>query len=302
MRSCPLKQLCALTAILLAACTVAYPQVGQLFKKAPEGVEEALRARVDQFFSLQQQGKFRAAEGCVCDDTKDYFYDLKKKSPRSYEIDKLEFSEDFKTATALVSIGADIPTMTGMMQVVAPMATTWRLENGQWCFYATRKQQTTMKTPFGEVTQETAGASAKPRNPRSAVFRPVSPADVQNSVGTSAQAVVFEAGKAAAAEIEFTNSLPGRVQIATEGLLPPGIEVKIAPKELGHRESAKARFEYTPTTRPPAEEYLVRFLVEPTRQQFAIKVRFELPPSQSRPQPNRPATPAVPPPGFPAKK
>jgi hypothetical protein len=251
---------------------------------------------------MQMESKFRAAEGCICDDTKDYFYNLKKKNPKSYEIDKVEFADDFKTATVLVSIGADIPTMAGMMQVVAPMATSWRMENGQWCFFATRKEQTTLRTPFGELTQESAGGPPKPRDLSAPGFRPVSPAEVQNSVTVSAQSVVFTAGKAASAEMEFTNTLPGRVQITTEGLLPPGIRVKVTPQEIGQKGVSKVRFEYTPGGGLPSEEYLVLFLIEPTRQRFGIKVRFELPPGESRPKPPGSFAPSQTPPGFPTKK
>jgi len=257
-------------------------QTGNLFKKAPEGVEEALRARVTEFFNLQMEGKFRAAEGCVCDDTKDYFYGLKKKTPRGFDLDKVEFGEDFATANVLVSIGADIPTINGIMRMVAPMATQWRLEKDQWCFFAPAKQQTTIRTPFGEVSETYKSGNTQPQAMNQSMIRPVTVSDLQKAVSVSADKVIFDATKPAAAEIELTNSLPGTVQVATQGTLPPGVKVKISPEQLKSKEVAKARFEFTPGQSFPDENYAVQFLVEPTRQKFLIKVVFELPAEQRK--------------------
>ncbi len=260
--------------IVLLACSGS-AQTGTLFKKAPAGVEEALRARVTQFFDLQSDNKFRAAESLVCDDTKDYYYNLNKKSPRGYEIDRVIFDDGFAAAEVVVTVGGEVVTIAGVMQVKAPVGTRWRLENSNWCYYIPDRDQKFIRTPFGEINVEEEKKNRKPGFQQSTI-KPVTVGDLQRAVSASAQTVIFDATKPAAAEVEFTNTLPGVAKIALEGVLPPGIKVKITPAEIKSREAAKVRFEFTPGALLPEKQYVVMFTVEPTRQQIPMNVVFEL--------------------------
>src|SRR5580658_6041018 len=49
------------------------PQPPAAFKAPPE-VEQALRARVTEFFQFHVEGNFRAAYGMIAEDTKEYYF------------------------------------------------------------------------------------------------------------------------------------------------------------------------------------------------------------------------------------
>ena len=55
--------------------------------------EKALRARAEQFYTLEVAGTYRQAEAMVAEDTKDYFYDHDKAKWKNFRIDKVEFTD-----------------------------------------------------------------------------------------------------------------------------------------------------------------------------------------------------------------
>lgn len=235
------------------------------------------------------QSKFRAADACVCEDTKDYYYDLKRQPPRGFEVVKVEFGGDSRTAQVHLLIEAEVATMGGRLPVKAPAVTTWRVENEKWCFYLTKEQQSTIKTPFAqysveELMKQTMEAASKP-----APFRMVTRDEVMSAVEPSASGVVFRPAKPASAEITLTNTMPGKVEVERTGKLPPGVDVTLSAKEIGPKGSITAKFTYTPGETLPERVSVVQFVIEPTRQVIPIRVRFELPesaePKDGTPQP-----------------
>ncbi len=65
--------------------------MGQAPRKAPPKVEEALRTRIGQFYTLFQQGKFRQAEAFVAEDSKDAFYGMTKSRHLGFDIRSMSF-------------------------------------------------------------------------------------------------------------------------------------------------------------------------------------------------------------------
>jgi len=65
--------------ILLAilSCS-AWAQSDNPFNRPPADVDQALRARITEFFQFHVTGEYRKAEALVAEDTKDYFYDHNK--------------------------------------------------------------------------------------------------------------------------------------------------------------------------------------------------------------------------------
>src|ERR1700683_119191 len=103
---------------------------------APTGVEAALRARVEQFFQLQVDRKFRPAEAMVAEDTKDLYYSGKKFNINSFSIEKMDLQND--NTHAKVTIKAKVTRAVpgfGFLDFDAPATTLWKLENGQWVYY-----------------------------------------------------------------------------------------------------------------------------------------------------------------------
>src|SRR5580704_1507529 len=71
------------------------PQPQPVFK-APSEVEQALRARVAEFFQLHVESNFQKAYGMVAEDTKKYYFDNKKNTYKSFRIAGVKFlNNDF---------------------------------------------------------------------------------------------------------------------------------------------------------------------------------------------------------------
>src|SRR2546428_1726339 len=75
----------------------------KFFRKAPPDVEEALRARISDFYSFYQQGKFRQAESLVAEECRDLYYNMQKAPIRSFQLQNIEWADDFKSASVLVA-------------------------------------------------------------------------------------------------------------------------------------------------------------------------------------------------------
>src|SRR4051794_20209879 len=75
----------------IAAVTTVWAQ-----QQSPEAAqaEAELRARVDQFFQLQVDKKFRQAESLVADDSKDAYYDGNKYNIKGFKIDTIQLLDD----------------------------------------------------------------------------------------------------------------------------------------------------------------------------------------------------------------
>ena len=73
------------------------PGNADIFQKAPPGVEEALRARLDLFYQCQVDATFRKGEQYVAEDSKDRYYNGRHQKYFGYEIVKIKFADDFSS-------------------------------------------------------------------------------------------------------------------------------------------------------------------------------------------------------------
>src|SRR6185503_11638050 len=71
-----------------------------LFNKPPADVDQALRARITEFYQYHVKQQFRQAEALVAEDTKEFFYTHNKPQYLSFEIARIEYSENFTRAKA----------------------------------------------------------------------------------------------------------------------------------------------------------------------------------------------------------
>lgn len=121
--------------------------------------EKALRDRVQQFYQLQQDKKYRQAEEFVAADTKDAYYDGKKPDIKGFTIDKVELLD--RNTRAKVIVKAKIVVMmmgAGVQTFEMATPTTWKLENGKWRWYISA--ETRGMTPFGKMNGGTPGGAA----------------------------------------------------------------------------------------------------------------------------------------------
>ena len=124
-------------ALTLLAGMAAFAQTAtQPVEKPPAEVDQALRARVNAFYTLVKNRQFRPAEALISEDTKDYYYAGAKPDIRTFEIADIQYKDHFTKAEIMTKcvqmiVMAGFPP--GEMTLRVP--TLWRFENGDWCLY-----------------------------------------------------------------------------------------------------------------------------------------------------------------------
>lgn len=121
----------------------------ELFKKAPPAVDEALRARVNEFYQYHVDKKFRKADALVAEESKDTFYAALKQEPLSFRINEIQYEENFSKARVmtLLKVERGIPYSAGLVRMDMPVQTYWKVIDGQWFFYL--PERPCRPTPMG---------------------------------------------------------------------------------------------------------------------------------------------------------
>jgi len=242
---------------------------------APAEVNKALRERVDKFYQMQIEGKFRQAEQYVAEDTKDLYYASQKPKYLKYEIGDIAYTHKFARATVTVDVDREVGTPAiGKMVMSFPQETTWKLEKGEWFWYVDPNR---VRTPFGSVSlSQSGGGGQQTPGPRGL---PKGPAleDVWKQVTADKTSFRFPY-KAATENVVITSKLPGVVTLKLQPVDIAGLDVKLDRDQLAKGETAHLTLQYTPQLHMP-KEALIEVRVEPTQQVIPIRVVFE-PPAQ----------------------
>lgn len=178
--------------------------------------EAALRARVEQFYQLEVDKKFRQAEALLAEDSRDIFYNANKPVIQGFTIDRIELTEnntraDVYVKTKLTYVIPGFPPMIGETQVTS----TWRVENGAWVQFI--DPDAPIQTPFGKVKP------AKPGEKPDAIPRQFKVPDL----ATLSQMVKIDRNS-----IVLTRAEPVQTATISNGLAG-GVDLKIASNGLG---------------------------------------------------------------------
>ncbi len=255
---------------LLAACAFAQPN--DPFKpKPPADVDAALRARVQEFFDLHVKGEFRKAEGLVAEDTKDFFYTRNKPKYLSCELSRIDYSENFTKANAVMVCEMYIM-MPGFadhpMKVPTPSA--WKLEDGKWYWWV--DQDALLNTPWGRMAPgayPTKGAQPPP----SLAALPTADS-LFKQIQLDKDSVSLKPG--GSAEVTISNGAPGLTSLFLSGTLP-GVEAKLDKSML----QAGGKAVLTLRAAKGARSGVLNVQVEQTGQMLPIQINIVEPPSPS---------------------
>ena len=210
--------------VFAAACLAQDP--ADLFNKPPLEVDQALRARINEFYDLHVKKQFRKAEELVAEDTKDFFYSHDKPAYLSFEVKDIKYSDNFTKAKATVLCEqrvmfpgfADKP-------VKFPIPSTWKVENGKWVWYV--DLEALRQSPFGKMTagpeagKSTAtGLPATIPNDFNFVLKQVKP---------DKDSLELKPGETG--QVTIANGAPGPMKVVIADK-PEGIEAKLAKEEL----------------------------------------------------------------------
>jgi hypothetical protein len=222
-------------AVLLAAVSFAQTAPPDA-PKPPADVDQALRARVNEFYDLLLKREFRKAEALIADDTKDYYYSVGKPTIEKFVLQEIRYSDNFTRATAIVKCTQKVSQPgfpLGAWDL--PIPSMWKYENGNWYWYV---NQTAVMTPVGIVEKLTPDRGSAASAPVAGSEIPKSFSQVPDfalgKVGIDKRTVTLEGDKTE--KVTIINGSDGQVQLLMPNQL--GLDLKLEPVALAARERA----------------------------------------------------------------
>lgn len=258
------------TVAVLLSAPVWSQQAGTLFSKAPAGVEENLRGRIEAFYDLQMAGKFRDAETYVCEGSKDRYYNSSKKRWLSRDIQVIKFEESFQSARVTTIVETERPTQSGPMKLSIPHPSIWKIEGDQWCFFIPEPDGQGIPTPFGMM--RSTGGEGTPTSPTG---QPVAISDVMGGVKLSRSEVMLSLSGPSSAVVEIENALPGSVELELSPVTVEGVAASLSSKILKRAETGKLTFSFDGNSKPAVREFEATVTVQPLGKAMRIRVRLQ---------------------------
>lgn len=249
-------------------------------EKAPPEVDQALRERIGKFYQAHVDGKFRAADQFVAEDSKDYFFGASKRRYLSYEIQDITYSDNFTRAKATVQCEFEVmmPGVGKMIKMKMPRPSLWKIVDGQWYWYV--DPNAPVVTPFGVMqprSAPSAGAPAAPLTP------PKGPGieGIQKLVKADKQVVRLSSDAPSEDQVTISNSMPGAVTLTLQVPAVPGLEAKLDRTQLAQQQTARLSVAYTPKEKGPKPPALLSVTVVPTNQVIPLRIVFRPPDAAS---------------------
>lgn len=265
---------CLLPLFALASSLLAQRPV-ELFSKAPPDIDDALRARVNAFYQAHVDGKPRRAEELVAEDTKDYFYNLRKPQYISFQIIKIDYTDTFTKATVTTMVETVIAAI-GFTDkpLKVPLPSFWKFENGQWWWYMDADKLNT--APFGKDKFGVAhGATATPNSTLPNGGKGPDVAAVVNQVKADKTAVAFKAGVASTEQVTIVNSMPGAVTLTLPDRTIPVLNVSLSQSQLKAGETATVSIRYAPEANASPKSQVVRVEIKPLGRFIPIRIQIQ---------------------------
>jgi len=256
--------------VLAAAVSAGAQESPNLFTAAPPEVDKALRERVTGFYQPYVDAKFRLAEAFVCEDTKDLHYNQEKSKIRGFEIFKINWNDNFTKAQVATTVQTYIQFRGSNIPAAAPMATSWKLENGNWCYYV----DPTMgkKTPMGTMTPGPGGA--KGMNIDEMLKNPNI---ILNQVKVNKEQIVLRSWEKSAETIVVTNGMQGSINIAFQTESIPGLTYKIEKTEIVAGDTSRIEIIYDPIDPAAKPKLHASLKIEPFNRTLIIPIIFDIP-------------------------
>jgi len=252
------------TTVLVFFAATLFAQGADPFNRPPADVDDALRARITEFYGLHVKGDFRRAEALVAEESKDFYYSHNKTQYLSVEISRIDYSDKFTKAKATVLCEQHVmmPGFTDKPMKV-PTPSTWKLVDGKWYWYI--DPEALRNSPFGKMTAGPAGAQggvpSLPAIPASADF-------LFTQVKLDKQSVTLEPG--GSETVVVANGAPGVMNISLRVLLP-GVEGKLDRTTLQAGDKATLTLKATGDAKPG----VVNVVVDQTGQLLPIQVNVK---------------------------
>ncbi|HXB68577.1 MAG TPA: hypothetical protein VNY05_10055 [Candidatus Acidoferrales bacterium] len=251
------------TALFVFFAAGLFAQADDPFNRPPADVDQALRARIQEFYQLHVKGDFRRAEALVAEDSRDLYYSSSKTKYLSTEIGRIQYSENFTKAKATI-LCEQYVMMPGFSDkpLKVPTPSTWKIVDDKWYWYV--DPDSLRSSPFGKMTAGERSANGPPALP------PV-PANADflfTQVKLDKTAVTLTAGESET--VTIVNGAPGLTNISLGGMLP-GIEGKLDRTSLQAGEKATLSLRAGNNAKPG----IINVVVDLTGQLLPIQVHVK---------------------------
>lgn len=271
--------------VVLAASVmgIGAQELSDLLQKAPPEVDAALRARIAKFYQAHVDGKFREAYELVAEESKDIFFAAEKPRYRSFSILKVDYSDNFTKAKAVVACETETSMFGNRFTVQMPVTSLWKQVGGEWFWY-TLPPSDEVLTPAGVMKPGPAPQAGhwKELGTRA----PRIPA-LQSMVRADKGEVTLNLSGESSDSVKITNPLPGPVTLSLEYQAAPGLEVTLDREQLGANETAVVTFRSSFKGEIPKGDITVNVRVMPTAQLIPIRVMLVSPASKPVPVKSR---------------
>ena len=252
-----------------------------VFEKAPPGVEDALRERVNGFYQCWTDGKFRAAEKYVSADAQEFYYSMQKQKFAGCEIIRIKYARDFQDAIVTISCRGKWNVSGKELDSTLAHTDFWSLDKDQWVW--TVKPVTSQETPFGTSHYDYANIESAQKlfDPQTGLpkdFDAVGKA-ILKQVSLDKQSVELSSFKKSSAVITIKNGINGYIDVeAVANVLPPGLTLTFDHSKIPANGEAQLTIAYDPKGDKSAKPGLIITVnVEQTRAHFPVQVTFAIP-------------------------
>jgi hypothetical protein len=247
-----------------------------IFEKAPPGVEDALRERVNAFYTTWMEAKFRAGEKFVADAAQEFYYQMQKQKFDACEIIRIKYERDFNDAIVTVSCKGKWNISGQELNTTLAHTDFWSLEKELWVW--TVKPVTKVETPFGTSTYGNIEGSGKMFNPETGMPKDIKGIGeaILKQVSVDKQAVELSSFEKASAVVTIKNGINGYIDVsAVADNAPPGLTLTFDRTKIPANSEAKLTISYDPKdSKAPKAAAVVRITIEQTSRVFPISVTF----------------------------
>ena len=220
--------------LLLIALTL--PAQIPTLDKPPQDIDDALRARIRQFYDYHVARKYRQCEPLIAEESKDDFYVITKPQLESYKIGNIEYSDHFTRAKAvIVGMTPVLLAMAPSRIMEQPFASFWRIEKGIWLWYYSKADAP--DTPLGKAKPDSRapGEAGSVSQPPDVTIR-----QLQSALKIDRTRIDLAGGRPQT--VKVTNTLPGPASLTIDCPLRPiaqtGVTATFDKKDLQGNETA----------------------------------------------------------------
>jgi hypothetical protein len=242
-----------------------------LFSKAPPAIDQALRTRVQKFYEEQRDGKFRAADVYVAEDSKDTYFEADKRRCKTFEVGKITYTENFQKADVLILCDTTmLMPPRGVVEVKMPLNSKWKVVGNDWFWFVEPKVG--RDSPFGKMFPGSGSEGGVPSVPRGPDVK-----DLARMVKVDRNVLKFRGASAGADEVKIISDLQGEAQLVVEAAKTPDLEITLDKSSLEPKGTATLSVRYSPAPgkpRPVPSTYEFRVQVMPLGRVIPLQVAF----------------------------